>query len=222
MRRNCTTVDIQERIIAEAGALFARYGIRSITMDFLAEQMGISKRTIYENFSDKETLLKEIILRFKKQQVREAQQIITDSENIIEAMFTLLQRMVNTMKNVNPLFFQDIKRYHAGLFRQMQEKGDLRDHSVTGNILDEGVRQGILRSDLNRELVNLAIHELFNMFRPDSTLTSVGYDRAEMFDNIVIPYLIGISTEEGRQLIEKHRGMETGASKPMQKENRID
>ena len=215
-------MEIQERIITEAGALFARYGIRSITMDFLAEQMGISKRTIYENFSDKETLLKEIILRFKKRQVREAQQIITDSENIIEAMFTLLQRMVNTMKNVNPLFFQDIKRYHADLFRQMQEKGDLRDHSITGNILDEGVRQGILRSDLNRELVNLAIHELFNMFRPDSTLTSVGYDRAEMFDNIVIPYLIGISTEEGRQLIEKHRCMETGASKQMQKENRID
>jgi len=215
-------VDIQERIITEAGALFARYGIRSITMDFLAEQMGISKRTIYENFSDKETLLKEIILRFKKRQVREAQQIITESENIIEAMFTLLQRMVNTMKNVNPLFFQDIKRYHAGLFRQMQEKGDLRDHSITGNILDEGVRQGILRSDLNRELVNLAIHELFNMFRPDSTLTSVGYDRAEMFDNIVIPYLIGISTEEGRQLIEKHRRMEIEASKQMQKENRID
>ncbi|MEX0987381.1 MAG: helix-turn-helix domain-containing protein, partial [Bacteroidales bacterium] len=47
-------MEIKERIITEAGTLFARYGIRSVTMDTLAEEMGISKRTIYENFRDKD------------------------------------------------------------------------------------------------------------------------------------------------------------------------
>ena len=58
-------MDIQERIINEAGLLFSKYGIRSITMDALAEDMGISKRTIYEKFKDKDTLLMEVIKYFK-------------------------------------------------------------------------------------------------------------------------------------------------------------
>ena len=50
-------MEVQERIIVEAGQLFGKYGIRSMTMDALAEKMGISKRTIYERFKDKDTLL---------------------------------------------------------------------------------------------------------------------------------------------------------------------
>ncbi|RLD55016.1 MAG: hypothetical protein DRI97_10320 [Bacteroidetes bacterium] len=55
------TVEVTERIIVESGQLFGTYGIRSMPMDALAEKMGISKRTIYERFKDKDTLLLEVI-----------------------------------------------------------------------------------------------------------------------------------------------------------------
>ncbi len=60
------TTEIQERIIGEAGRLFALYGIKSVTMDTLAEDMGISKRTIYESFKDKDTLLNDVIVFWAK------------------------------------------------------------------------------------------------------------------------------------------------------------
>jgi hypothetical protein len=88
-------------------------------------------------------------------------------------------------------------------FRKMQEKGDLRDHSITERILHEGIEQDIFRDDLNMELVNLTIHKLFNLFSPDSSFTTLGFHRAELFDNIIIPYLLGIATEKGRKLIEQ-------------------
>ncbi len=56
-----TAVEVRERILIESGQLFGKYGIRSMTMDSLAEEMGISKRTIYERFKDKDTLLLEVI-----------------------------------------------------------------------------------------------------------------------------------------------------------------
>jgi TetR/AcrR family transcriptional regulator, cholesterol catabolism regulator len=203
LRPEMQEMKIKERIITEAGTLFTRYGIRSITMDRLAEEMGISKRTIYENFTDKDTLLMEVIRYFKSRQLAEAKEIILQSENVIVALFTLLTGMVRTMKQVNPLFFHDIKRYHAMTFRKMQEKGDLRDHSITERILHEGIEQDIFRDDLNMELVNLTIHKLFNLFSPDSSFTTLGFHRAELFDNIIIPYLLGIATEKGRKLIEQ-------------------
>lgn len=203
MHAQTKQMEIQERIITEAGKLFAKYGIRSITMDALAEDMGISKRTIYENFKDKDALLLEVITYFKKRQLKEANEIIMSSENVIIALFKLLNGMILTMKQLNPLFFQDLKKYHSHIFTKLQEKGDIRDHSITRKILFEGTAQGIIRADLNLEIVNLTIHELFNLFTPDCHFTQDGYHRGELFNNIIIPYLMGISTEKGRKLIEE-------------------
>jgi AcrR family transcriptional regulator len=202
-------MEIRERIITEAGVLFAKYGIRSITMDTLADDMGISKRTIYENFKDKDTLLMEVISYFKKVQLKQANEILSDSENVIVAMFRLLEVMIRSMKQINPLFFQDAKKYHANIFAKMQEKGDLRDHSVTRRILSEGVAQEIFRKEHNLEIVNATLHELFNLFSPESYLTSEGYHRGELFDDIIIPYLRGIATAKGIKLIDKQIAINT-------------
>jgi TetR/AcrR family transcriptional regulator, cholesterol catabolism regulator len=195
-------MEIKERIITVAGTLFAMYGIRSVTMDTLAEEMGISKRTIYENFKDKDELLLEVIKHFKLQQMKEVNEVIRDAENVVVALFSMLRGMINMMKQVNPVFFHDIKKYHSHIFRQLEEDGDLRDHSVTRQILSEGIKQGIFKTEYNLELVNLTIHELFNMFSPDSKLVTKGYHRAELFNNVIIPYLTGVATEKGRTLIE--------------------
>jgi len=195
-------MEIRERIITEAGQLFIKYGVRSITMDTLAENMGISKRTIYENFKDKDEMLIEIIQYFKEYQLNEANEIFESSENVVVALFRLLNNMVNTMKQVNPLFFHDMKKYHSETFKKFQDKGDIRDHTITKRMLKEGLEQGIFRKELDLEIVNLTIHELFILFSPESNLTSSGYHRGALFNNIIIPYLLGISTDYGRSLIE--------------------
>ncbi|MEX0983355.1 MAG: TetR/AcrR family transcriptional regulator [Bacteroidales bacterium] len=195
-------MEIKERIITEAGTLFARYGIRSVTMDTLAEEMAVSKRTIYENFRDKDELLLEVIKYFKLQQMKEVSEVIKKAENVIVALFSMLRGMINMMKQINPVFFHDIKRYHSHIFKQLEQDGDLRDHSVTRQILSEGIEQGIFKTAYNLELVNLTIHELFNMFSPESKLVERGYHRAELFNNVIIPYLTGLATEKGRALIE--------------------
>jgi TetR/AcrR family transcriptional regulator, cholesterol catabolism regulator len=196
-------MDIKERIITEAGVLFARYGIRSVTMDSLAEEMGISKRTIYENFRDKDELLLESIRFFKLKHFQEVNEVIRTSENVIVALFSLLHSMINMLKQVNPLFFQDLKRYHSHIFSKLEEDGDLKDHSITRRILNDGIEQGIFKTSFNLEIVNLAIHEMFEMFSPGSNLTTRGYHRAEIFNNIMIPYLAGLATEKGKRLIEE-------------------
>lgn len=197
------TTEIQERIINEAGALFAKYGIRSITMDALAGDMGISKRTIYENFKDKDMLLLSVITYYKEEQHRIAREIIDTSENVVVALFKLVNGMISVMKQVNPLLFQDMKKYHSHIFKQIQDKGDIRDHSMTYNILKQGIEQKIFRTDLNVGIVNSTLHELFDLFGPDSKLTLEGYHRGELFNNVITPYLIGISTEKGKKLIEE-------------------
>ncbi|MGW8315189.1 MAG: TetR/AcrR family transcriptional regulator [Bacteroidales bacterium] len=195
-------VDVRERILTESGTLFARYGIRSMTMDTLAEEMGISKRTIYENFKDKDTLLLEVINYYKAARTKEAHEIIDHADNAIEALFRIMRITVQDMKQTNPLFFHDLKKYHTSLMERFSGNPDLQDFSVTRNLLETGVKQKVFRKDIHIDIVNRTLHELFNLFNPDSSLTQADYHRKEMFENIIIPYFRGISTDQGRTLLE--------------------
>jgi AcrR family transcriptional regulator len=198
-------VEVRERIIVESGTLFGKYGIRSMTMDSLAEEMGISKRTIYERFKDKDTLLLEVIKYFKQIRAEEAHRLIEESGNAIEALFRIMKTMITRIEQMNPLFFHDFKKYHTQVFKEFAGHGEIRDYSITDKLLNTGVKQKVFRSDLNIDIVNRTLHELFNLFGHESGMVEAGFHRKDMFDHIIIPYLRGISTERGVSLIEENR-----------------
>ena len=174
-------------------------------MDLLAEKMGISKRTIYERFKDKDTLLLEVINYYKQKRTREAHEIIEGSGNAIEALFSIMQIHINEIEHMNPLFFHDFEKYHTRIYRTLMGPEEIRDFSITGKLLEKGIKQKVFRSDMNIEIVNRTLHELFNLFGHESSMVDAGFHRKEMFDHVIIPYLRGISTEKGVTLLETNR-----------------
>jgi len=194
-------VEVRERIIVESGQLFGKFGIRSMTMDALAEQMGISKRTIYERFKDKDTLLLEVIQYYKNRTSEESHRLIEQSDNAIEALFRIIKMTVAQMSRMSPAFFHDFRKYHQKVFKQFAEPGEMRDMSMTRKLLETGIRQEVFRDDINMEIVNHAIHALFDLFGHNSSMIDAGFDRKDMFDHILIPYFRGISTKKGRRLL---------------------
>ncbi len=194
-------MEVRERILIESGLLFGKYGIKSMTMDSLAEEMGISKRTIYERFKDKDTLLKEVIKYYKKQSSNEAHRLIDQSDNAIEALFRIIKMTVNQMQRTSPAFFNDFKKYHQKVFKEFSEPGEMRDYSLTRKLLERGIEQEVFRSDFNIDLVNHTIHALFDLFGHDSTMIDAGFQHKEMFDHILVPFFRGISTKKGRKLL---------------------
>jgi len=194
-------LEVKDRILVESGLLFAKYGIKSMTMDSLAEELGISKRTIYERFKDKDTLLREVILYYKYQTQVQAHELIDQSDNAIEALFRIIKMTVGQMQRMSPAFFHDFKKYHQKVFKQFSEPGEVRDMSMTRKLLETGVKQEVFRDDIDIEIVNHAIHGLFDMFGHNSSMIDAGFDRKDMFDHILIPYFRGISTKKGRKLL---------------------
>jgi AcrR family transcriptional regulator len=194
-------VEVKDRILIEAGTLFGKYGIKSMTMDALAEELGISKRTIYERFKDKDTLLREVILYYKTRAQEQANQLIDQSENAIEALFRIIKMNVEQMARMSPAFIHDIKKYHQSVFKELDEPGEFHDLSVTRRLLETGIRQGVFRDDFDIAIVNRTLHLLFDQFGPQSRLVEAGFDRRDMFDSIVIPFFRGISTKTGQKFL---------------------
>ena len=194
-------MEVKDRILVEAGLLFGKYGIKSMTMDALAEELGISKRTIYERFRDKDTLLKEVILYYKEQTKKQANELIDQSDNAIEAIFRIIRMTIDQMTRMSPAFLHDIKKYHPRVFMELAEPGEFRDLSVTRRLLETGIEQGVFRNDFNIEIVNRTLHVLFDLFGHDSLMVEAGFDRRDMLENVLVPYFRGISTEKGQKFL---------------------
>jgi AcrR family transcriptional regulator len=176
-----------------------------MTMDALAEEMGISKRTIYERFKDKDTLLYEVIKFYKERTREDALRTIEESDNVIEALFRIMKLTVSQVAQMNPLFFHDFKKYHGKVYKDFAHPGDIRDFSITGKLFETGMEQGIFRDDLHFDIVNRALHALFDLFGHDSPLVEEGFDRRDLFEHMIIPYFRGLSTKKGRKLLQEYK-----------------
>src|SRR5512138_271340 len=118
-------MDTKNRIIEEAANMFRTYGIRAVTMDMLAAEMGISKRTIYEIFRDKDELLQGVMRWMAYKQVELTNKYLQNSENVIEAIFGIMDNMMDHIKKMSPAFRLDMRKYHHDLIRTLRENNEL-------------------------------------------------------------------------------------------------
>lgn len=102
-------VELRERIIMTATEAFTSKGIKCITMDDIAAALGISKRTLYEVFADKESLLKECILKMQTDRDSYLQEVYEQSHNVLEVILAVFQKSIEMFHKTNKRFFEDIK-----------------------------------------------------------------------------------------------------------------
>lgn len=197
-------MEIRDKIISGSSKMFIKFGIRSITMDMIAEQLGISKRTIYENFTDKNELLKYCLEARIVEQKAGAEEIFKNSENVIDAMLKIIKNNANTLKSINPLFFFDIQKYYPELYKLLIKKNDRQKISRIIEMLNKGIQEKIIRNEINVEIVAILISEQFKMIGNQEIFPEDKFSKIEIFENISINFIRGIATEKGLSLIEKH------------------
>ena len=197
-------MEIKDRIISGARQMFVKYGIRSITMDMIAEHLGISKRTIYEIFKDKDKLLNHCINAGMVEQRARNDGIILSSSNIIEATFKFIENSINIIKSINPAFFYDIRKYYPGIWASKIKENDARNLNRTIELLNKGIDENLFREDINVEIVAKLILEQFSLLSNRNIFPENEYSMIEVFENIVINFIRGIATEEGMNMINQY------------------
>ena len=149
-KENSQRVELKDRIIETASEAFTAHGIKSITMDDIAASLGISKRTLYEVFQDKESLLTQCILKRQEEMNAFLAETLANSKNVLEVILVCYQRSIETFHRTNKRFFEDIKKYPK-VYEMMRARQD-SDSEKTMSFFKVGVDQGIFRSDVNLPL----------------------------------------------------------------------
>jgi AcrR family transcriptional regulator len=194
---------IRERIIEGAAILFKTYGIKSMTMDSLASYLGMSKRTIYEVFSDKDELLVGVLGWMAVKQRELVDRILDESENSIEAIFRLLEINNEHFQDMSPAFHSDLKKYHYQVLLKETEKYEMPDYNTNIRIIERGIKERYFRNDIDPDLANRCLFNLGRSTMDNDLYPFEQFSRREVLKNVFINYLRGISTAEGIELINK-------------------
>ena len=144
-------MDVKEHIILEAGKLLQNIGPTSMTMDMVARTCGISKRTLYEKFPDKRTLIKECMEHDHLRQNEQAKHIFEESANCFEALFRIFTNVRDYMQTTSMAFVGDMKRLYPELFAKQREQ---EHHFVMGlsKVLRQAQTEGHVLPGINTDI----------------------------------------------------------------------
>lgn len=191
------------KILKGAEELFFRYGLRSVTMDDIAKHLGVSKKTIYKSYKDKNQVVMKLMEHRLQEDELQIKKDIECSENVIEEIFNAMKHLADVMTKINPNVFYDLKKYYPKawqLFLQFKEKCVLK---TVESALDKGKKQGYIRTDINSKvLAVLRVQEIEMGFNP-VVFPPEKFNPLEVQLALTEHFLYGICTLRGHKLINK-------------------
>lgn len=196
--------EVRENIRDKAIQSFLRYGIKNYTMDDLARDMGMSKKTLYKNYRNKVELLNEALDAYENTDAIECEMIYEQSYDPIENMFLLYRHITNSLANINPVVIFELQKYYPDIWARFNTNKSNRVLQKVNNNLDQGIELGIYRQDLNREIISLIYYHTIMSLTSSMEFTNDNFNKATLLREYLIYHLNGIASTSGKKLIEKY------------------
>lgn len=195
-------MELKERIIKQAGELFYQYGIKSVSMDDLASSLGISKRTLYENFKDKEDVLLSYLSAIRDERNNKVLEVIEGSDNMIEVFLYFIE--FHKKKELPSIkFYEDIYKYYPRIYKLIQK--DVETNKVyIKEYLQRGIDQGYIRENLNVDVAAFLVEESTYTYIRASYLEKPPFSFQELFFTMMVNFIRGISTNNGIKIIDEY------------------
>ena len=193
--------DIRERAIETTSEIVLKCGNLSVRMDDVAQELSVSKRTLYEIFGSKEELLVECM----KRHIARMSKIIADEmgreEDVLTVFIKHLEVLIAESRERDHNKFEDIDKYPK-LKKLFHEH--LADMACRmRGFMELGVRQGVFRDDLNMDVLMKSFSAMGTMANKESESGQFRYD--ELIDGTIVVLLRGIATPKGMEKLDKYR-----------------
>ena len=189
---------LRERIINASMMLFKQHGIKQVRMDDVASELGISKKTLYGAFADKEAILLEVVKLTSSAFCEAVKDTLSHSTNVLEQIFFLYKRVIEHSREVSPLFFTELMRYSEleAYFNRMHTE----HFGYVKEWLQEGVRQGLLRNDIDYDVfLQQDGFQIDKLLRNPSVRN---FPAEVIYNSVVLVLLRGMATDKGLEIIK--------------------
>lgn len=195
----------KDRIQSKARELFLRYGIRSVSMDDIASQLGISKKTIYHSFADKDELVVAVMNDQVMHMHNDCELCKRTAKDAVDEIFITMEQVYDQFTQLNPMVLYDVEKFHPTAFeafRKMKEEYLLQ---VIAHNLKRGIKEELYREDINVEMMSRYRVETMMVPFAMAAASPSKFNPIELTREIMEHFLYGLATLKGYKLITKYK-----------------
>jgi AcrR family transcriptional regulator len=198
-------METKERIQLKSNDMFIRYGVRSVSMDDIAAQLGMSKKTLYQYYSDKEELVDVVLTALLENNRKQCLADKQKAENAIHEVFLAFNMIQEMFENMNPSIVFDLQKYHPSVYKKFQQHKHVFMYQVIRQNLERGVREELYRPEINIEiLTRFRIESMMLAFDTEIFPTN-RTNLVNIQEEILEHFLFGLATPKGQKLIQKYK-----------------
>jgi AcrR family transcriptional regulator len=196
-------MEVKEHIVQQSLSLFLKKGVKQVNMDEVASNLGISKKTLYVHFDNKQDLIHHC---FQKHNNNVAEMINTSAsqfDNAIDELFAVDEGCSLVMKQTNPYLLGELKRYYPNTWALIEQLKQKVLFNIMKNNLDNGIEQGLYRQELDVEIIAKLMISRIDVLVNDDIFPLTHYDFRKLLTENRIYHIRGISTPKGIKHLEK-------------------
>lgn len=149
----CFMENEKDQILLTISSLFYKYGIKSVSMDDISRELGISKKTLYTIFKDKNELVDKVVANERKFRKQEIEHIRFTSENAIEAYVHLLKIVREIIESYNPSYVYDLKKYYPNLYKREEKIRVSNMFQLFKQNIERGISEGLFRDNIKVDII---------------------------------------------------------------------
>jgi len=197
-------MEAKERIMVKTDELFMRYGIRSVSMDDIANTLGMSKKTLYQYYADKDELVDAVVDAHIQGIQSDCLDCRKEAKDAVHEIFITMERIMSEFNNMNPMLVYDLEKFHFKAYQRFRQHKDKFLAQMIRENLEWGIKEELYRPELNVDIIS--------KFRLESMMIpfNVGvfppgkYNLADLSEKIIEHFVYGLATIKGHKLIQKY------------------
>ncbi len=190
--------DLENKIIEKASELYIRLGIKAVSMDMISQEVGISKRTLYEVFTSKNELTSQCLQMMATERQRRIKEIWDSKGDLIERIVAIIEDNINSLRGVNPLFFTELLRMFPGGMDNFIKNKPEEEFAA---FLREGIDSGYIRKDIDIQVITQLLRG--NRILETRTLLRQEPDFDRVYRDVSLVIFRGICTIKGIERFEE-------------------
>lgn len=197
-------MDLKQQILTKSEELFLRYGLKSVTMDDIARELGVSKKTLYQYVVNKTDLIEQIFQQSFEEKRRIMRQIEEDAQNAIDELLNIAKYIVQEIRKLSPTVVYDLNKYYKTTWMQMESLHKQHIYGVIKKNVEKGIEQGLYRSDLHPDVIAKLYVGNTLLITEEDNFSEQSYNMELVFRECFTYHIHGIASPEGLQLLEQY------------------
>lgn len=191
------------QVIVGAAEVFMRYGLKSVTMDDIAKNLGCSKKTLYEVVSDKAQLVLKVMQTYIQKESHEISEILAKHENAIDQMIAISKHVNLTLSSIHPSIHFDLEKYFPEAYRMFLNHKETHIFQVVKDNLELGQRQLLYRENMNAEVLARIYTAKIDILFDADIFPHAKHRFADVYDEFIRYHIRGIASESGIEYLKQ-------------------